>query len=81
MAIQTHSRGGKRKQTLRTPEPKAKRIIPEQEKCKMFFKSGNSTMLLCKGMTKLAANNLDIYIDRFCKQHGSKLEGQFIFTK
>lgn len=56
------------------------KTIPEEKKCKMYFKSGNSSMLLCKGMTKLAANNLDMYIERYCKQHGSKLEGTFIFT-
>lgn len=71
----------KQKQYDRAITGLAPKATKEEETCKMFFKSGNSTMLLCKGMTKLAANSLDIYITRYCKQHGSKLEGTFIFTK
>lgn len=66
---------------LRIKQQQYNRAVAGEEKCKMFFKSGNSTMLLCKGMTKLAASSLDMYITRYCKQHGSKLEGAFIFTK
>ena len=53
----------------------------EQKRVRMFFKQGGSSMLICKGLTALAANNLAFYMQWFCKKHGTKLEGTFIFTK
>lgn len=38
-------------------------------------------MLLCKGLSSLAATSLGMYIENYCKKHNSKLEGTFIFTK
>ena len=52
----------------------------ESRKVKMYYKSGNSTMLLCKGLTQLAATSLALYIERFVKQHGVQLDGNFIFS-
>lgn len=52
-----------------------------REHIRMFLKSGTSTMLLCKGLSSLAATSLGMYIENYCKKHNSKLEGTFIFTK
>lgn len=53
----------------------------DQQKVRMFLKQGGSSMLICKGLTLLAASNLGFYMQSFCKKHGTKLEGTFIFTK
>lgn len=47
----------------------------------MYLKSGGSTMLICKGLTCLAADTLGWHIKKFIKEHGSELEGHFIFTR
>lgn len=60
------------------PKRYAKTGASDEEKCKLFFKAGNSTMLICKGMTKLASESLALYIERFIKNHNSRLEGRFI---
>lgn len=53
----------------------------EKQKVRLYFKSGDSTMLLCKGLTSLAATSLQIDIDRYIKRHNCKLEGHFIQTR
>ena len=53
----------------------------EQQKVRMYFKAGDSTMLLCKGLTSLAATGLAIDIERYLKRHNCALEGHFIQTK
>lgn len=50
-------------------------------KLKVRFKSGESTMLLCRNMTSAAATGLTLMIASYISKHKSKLEGQFIFTK
>lgn len=65
------------KNQLHTPKKK----YDEQQKVRVFFKSGNSSMLLCKNMTSLAATSLEMYIVSYCKGHNSKLEGTFIQTR
>lgn len=52
----------------------------EPKKVRMFFKSGNATMLLAK-LDHVAALQLESRINRFLKEHGSTLEGCFIHTK
>lgn len=53
----------------------------EQQKVRLYFKSGDSTMLLCKGLTSLAAMGLSIDIEKYCKRHNCVLEGHFIQTR
>lgn len=53
----------------------------EQQKVRLYFKSGDSTMLLCKGLTSLAATGLQIDIDKYVKRHNCRLEGHFIQTR
>lgn len=60
-------------------KPKIK--YDETQKVRLFFKSGGNTMLLSKGLTSLAATSLSLYIERFMKEHGVKLEGTFIQTR
>lgn len=52
----------------------------EEQKVRMYYKSGNATMLICKNITALSGTSLGLYIERFCKKHSTKLEGKFIFT-
>lgn len=52
-----------------------------QQKVRLFFKSGENTMLLCKGMTALAADSLAMYIESYIKKHNSKIEGRFLQTR
>lgn len=53
----------------------------ERQKVRLFFKSGENTMLLCKGMTALAADSLAMYIESYVKKHNSKVEGTFLQTR
>lgn len=66
------------------PHPqRINKIGPTQEepkKVRMFFKSGNSTMLLAR-LDHVAALQLESRINRFLREHGSSLEGCFIHTK
>ena len=52
----------------------------DDEKIRMYYKDGNSTMLFCK-MTFLAAKCLESYVMRYCENHNTKLIGKFIFAK
>lgn len=52
----------------------------DQEKVKMFYKDGNSTMLFCR-MSFLAAKCLEATIVRYCENHNVKLTGKFIFAQ
>ena len=53
----------------------------DQKRVRMFLKQGGSSMLLCKGLTQFAADNLARYMQWFCKKHNTRLECTFIFTK
>lgn len=53
----------------------------EKQKVRLYFKSGDSTMLLCKGLTALAATSLQINIEKYVKRHNCKVEGHFIQTR
>lgn len=62
---------------LHTPKLK----YDEKQKVRLFFKKGENTMLICKGLTSLAATGLAIDIERYLKRHGVSLEGHFIQTR
>lgn len=53
----------------------------EKQKVRLYFKCRGNTMLLCKGLTALAANSLEMNIVRYIKRHDVKLEGHFIQTR
>ena len=48
---------------------------------RLFFKSGNSTMLFAKDLTRPAIKALTYQIDNSMSKLGSKIEGQWIITK
>lgn len=66
-----------RNQLLNTPRLK----YDEKQKVRLYFKSGGATIMICKGLTSLAADTLSWQTKKFCKEHGVKLEGEFIQTR
>lgn len=63
--------------------PRINKIGPMQKeprKVKVYFKSGNSTMLLAK-MDHVDAIAFEHKLVRFLKEHNSKLEGVLIQTQ
>ena len=48
---------------------------------RLFFKSGNSTMLFAQGLTRSSIKVLTSQIDNTISKLGSKIEGQWIITK
>jgi len=48
---------------------------------RLFFKSGNSTMLFAQGLTRPAIKALTTQIDNIIQKLDSKIEGQWIITK
>lgn len=72
----------KKQNQLYPPPPKKKRVDAlGNDRRRAYFKSGNSTMLLCQGLTengvKVVANTLEDIIIKL----GSKLEGKIICTR
>ena len=53
----------------------------ENQKVRLYLKSGDSTMLLVKGLTSLAATSLSMNIESFIKQHNCVMAGKFIQTR
>ncbi len=71
-----------RKNQIRRPT--INKIGPTQQepkKVRIFFKSGNSSMLLCKGIKYYDAIKLESTIKRFLKEIDVRLEGNFIQTQ
>ena len=63
-----------------TKNPPRQNLPKEQRKCRMYFKDGGATFLLCKGLTHGQANSLAMYISRFITKHNCKQEGTFLFA-
>lgn len=51
----------------------------DEEKVRMFYKEGSSTMLFCR-MPYLACKCLEANINRFMERKHQKLNGKFIIT-
>lgn len=67
---------------LHSPKPAKVRVDKlGNDRYRLWFKSGNSTMLFTKGLTKNAANCLISNIDRYMSQLHVKLEGTWLITK
>lgn len=65
-------------------KPTINKIGPTQKepkKVRIYFKSGNSSMLLCKGISHYDAIKLESTIRRFLSSIEVKLEGTFIQTQ
>ena len=67
---------------LNPPLPKKKRVDSlGNSRNRMFFKSGNATMLFCKGLTENGCKVLEQHIIDVIEGLGSTLEGKFIITQ
>lgn len=66
---------------LHPPLPKKKHVDKAgNDKRKVYFKSGNATILLCNHLTENAYKVLYNSLDELCTKLGSKLEGKLIWT-
>lgn len=64
------------------PRVKAKCVDDQgNHRYRLYHKDGNSTMLLCKGITKPAAKHLLNTMHKFAKAIGVKIEGTFILAQ
>ena len=70
----------KQNQTTRPIINKVGSTQKEPRKVRVYFKSGNSTMLLCK-LPHEAALQLESRLIRFLKRFDAKLEGNLIQTQ
>lgn len=71
----------KKQNQLRPPLPKKKRVdVAGNDKRRVYFKSGNSTMLLAKGLTENGAKVVQNVLENILTDLGTKLEGKLIWT-
>lgn len=64
------------------PLPKKQRVDAQgNDKRRMYFKEGNSTMLFCRGVTVNAAKAIEQNIRSMLEKLGTSLEGHFIITR
>ena len=69
------------KNQLHPPLPKKKRVdVAGNDKRRVYFKSGNSTMLLAKGLTENGAKVVQNVLENILTDLGTKLEGRLIWT-
>lgn len=71
----------KKQNQLHPPLPKKKRVdVAGNDKRRVYFKSGNSTMLLAKGLTENGAKVVQNVLENILTDLGTKLEGKLIWT-
>ena len=70
----------KQRNQIHNPQKSSKDNL-ENDKNRLWVKSGNTTMLLTKGITKSAAHVLEERIKSFLKGCELKLEVTFLITK
>jgi hypothetical protein len=71
----------KKQNQLHPPLPKKKRVdVAGNDKRRVYFKSGNSTMLLAKGLTENGAKVVQNVLENILTDLGTKLEGRLIWT-
>lgn len=67
---------------LNPPLPKKKRVDKlGNDRRRLWFKSGHSTMLLCEGVTENAAKVISESLKDICNKLHTKLEGNLICTR
>lgn len=72
----------KKQNQLNPPLPKRKRVDKlGNDKRRLWLKAGNSTMLVCKGVTENAAKVISESLRELCEKLGTKLEGNLICTR
>lgn len=75
------TRNLKRQNQIHPPLPKKKRVdAVGNDRGRMFYKDGNSTMLLCR-CTENASKVIANTIANICDDLNVKLQGNFIYTK
>lgn len=74
-----HNARGSKRNVAKQPQ-RVRTETPEEEKVRMFYKDGTSTMLFCR-MPLLQCRMLEATILRFMERKHTKLTGKFIFTK
>lgn len=71
-----------KKNQLYPPLPKKKRVDKlGNDRRRLWFKSGNSTMLICQGVTENAAKVISESLKDICDKMGTKLEGTLRCTR
>ena len=69
------------KNQVHPPLPKKKRVDKlGNDRKRMFFKQGNSSMLLCKGLTEVGCEVFRNSILQSAKKLGTAIEGNFIIV-
>ena len=68
-------------QTTRPTINKIGKTQQEPKRVRVHFKSGNATILICKGIDHYDAIRLESRIKRYLNDIGVKLEGTFIQTQ
>jgi hypothetical protein len=64
------------------PLPKKKRVDAQgNDKKRIYFKSGNSSMLFCKGITENGYKALVSSLNDLANKLGTKIEGNLICTQ
>jgi len=72
----------KKQNQLNPPLPKKKRVDKlGNDRRRLWFKAGNSTMLVCKGVTENAAKVISESLTDICEKLGTHLEGNLICTR
>ena len=70
------------KNQLNPPLPKKKRVDSlGNNRKRLFLKSGNATMLFCKGLTEPGCKVLIEKIDEFMSKMGTQIEGTWLITQ
>lgn len=66
---------------IHPPAPKNKRVDSlGNSRKRVYLKSGNSTMLFCKGLTENGVKALEVNLNEMLYKLGVKLEGKLIST-
>lgn len=66
------------KKVNQIPTPHKKK---DDDKYRVFFKSGNSTMLLCEGLSYMGTIAFERTINAFLSAHNTKLKGNLFVTR
>lgn len=67
---------------IHPPRPKGKRVDAlGNDRRKLYFKCGNSTMLFAENLTENGCKAAISHVSTILEKLGSKIEGKFIITR
>ena len=70
-----------RQNQVHPPQPRRKRVDAQgNNRKRMYYKDGTSTMLFCEGVTENAAKALNERIRSYAEALGTKIKGVFLIT-